>query len=92
MYNIRPLLVELTLKYMTTQEKVLYIIELLELSDRQVADAIGVKYSSVSHKRRNIKYNKFTISDLRNHKECYLDKLRKIESIESVEEDEKPLV
>ena len=77
---------------MTTQEKVLYIIELLELSDRQVADAIGVKYSSVSHKRRNIKYNKFTISDLRNLKECYLDKLRKIESIEIVEEDEKPLV
>ncbi len=77
---------------MTIQEKVLYIIELLELSDRQVADAIGVKYSSVSHKRRNIKYNKFTISDLRKLKECYLDKLRKIESIEIVEEDEKPLV
>jgi hypothetical protein len=92
MYNIRPLLVELTLKYMTTQEKALYIIELLELSDRQVADAIGVKYSSVSHKRRNIKYNKFTISDLRRLKECYLDKLRKIESIEIIEEEEKPLV
>ena len=91
MYNIRPLLVELRLKYMTTQEA-LYIIELLELSDRQVADAIGVKYSSVSHKRRNIKYNKFTISDLRRLKECYLDKLRKIESIEIIEEEEKPLV
>lgn len=76
---------------MTTQEKVLYIIELLELSDRQVADAIGVKYSSVSHKRRNIKYNKFTISDLRKLKECYVDKLRKVESIEIEEEDEKPL-
>ena len=77
---------------MTTQEKALYIIELLELSDRQVARAIGVKYSSVSHKRRNIKYNKFTISDLRRLKECYLDKLRKIESIEIIEEEEKPLV
>ena len=77
---------------MTTQEKVLYIIELLELSDRQVARAIGVKYPSISHKRRNIKYNKFTISDLRKLKECYVDKLRKVESIEIVEEDEKPLV
>lgn len=85
-------MIELTIKNMTTQEKALYIIELLELSDRQVADAIGVKYSSISHKRRNIKYNKFTVSDLRKLKECYLDKLRKIESIEIIEEEEKPLV
>jgi|GEM_PF-255550 hypothetical protein len=78
---------------MTTQEKALYIIELLELSDRQVADAINLKLSSINHKRRNIKYNKFTISDLKKLKERYVDILRKVESIEIIEEDDdqKPL-
>ena len=78
---------------MTTQEKALYIIELLELSDRQVADAINLKLSSINHKRRNIKYNKFTMSDLKKLKERYVDILRKVESIEIIEEDDdqKPL-
>lgn len=44
---------------MTTQEKVLYIIELLELSDRQVAAAIGKALSTTTHKRLQIGRNKF---------------------------------
>ena len=47
---------------MTTQEKVLYIINLLELSDRQVSAAIGKAISTTTHKRLQLGRNKFTSS------------------------------
>ena len=66
---------------MTTQEKVLYIIELLELSDRQVAAAIGKAISTTTHKRLQLGRNKFTDDDLNNIKNYYIDKLRQIEEL-----------
>ena len=66
---------------MTTQEKVLYIIELLELSDRQVSVAIGKAISTTTHKRLQIGRNKFNDDDLIKLKGYYTEKLRKIELI-----------
>lgn len=67
---------------MTTQEKVLYIIELLELSDRQVSAAIGKAISTTTHKRLQLGRNKFTDDDLNNLKKYYIDKLRQIEELQ----------
>ena len=67
---------------MTAQEKVLYIIELLELSDRQVAAAIGKAISTTTHKRLQLGRNKFTDDDLNNLKNYYIDKLRQIEELQ----------
>lgn len=66
---------------MTTQEKVLYIIELLELSDRQVSAAIGKAISTTTHKRLQLGRNKFTDEDLQNLKSFYVEKLKEIESL-----------
>ena len=66
---------------MTAQEKVLYIIELLELSDRQVAATIGKALSTTTHKRLQLGRNKFTDEDLLNLKNYYIDKLRQIEEL-----------
>ena len=67
---------------MTAQEKVLYIIELLELSDRQVSAAIGKALSTTTHKRLQLGRNKFTDEDLLNLKSYYIEKLKKIESLD----------
>mgnify|MGYP000933259149 FL=1 len=67
---------------MTIQEKVLYIIELLELSDRQVGTAIGKALSTTTHKRLQVGRNKFTDEDLNNLKNYYIDKLRQIEELQ----------
>lgn len=67
---------------MTTQEKVLYIINLLELSDRQVSAAIGKAISTTTHKRLQLGRNKFTDEDLLNLKNYYIDKLRQIEELQ----------
>ena len=66
---------------MTTQEKVLYIIELLGLSDRQVSAAIGKAISTTTHKRLQLARNKFTDEDLQNLKKYYIDKLKLIEEV-----------
>ena len=66
---------------MTTQEKVLYIIELLELSDRQVSAAIGKALSTTTHKRLQVGRNKFTDEDLPNHKNSYIEKMRLIANV-----------
>lgn len=66
---------------MTTQEKVLYIIDLLELSDTQVGRAIGKFKSTVAHKRRNIGFNKFTEEDFKNLRDTYIEKLDKIKQL-----------
>ncbi|MEB3075004.1 hypothetical protein [Capnocytophaga gingivalis] len=67
---------------MTTQEKVLYIIELLELSDRKVSAVIGKAISTTTHKRLQVGRNKFTDEDLNNLKNYYIDKLRQIEELQ----------
>jgi hypothetical protein len=66
---------------MSTQEKVLYIIELLELSDRQVSAAIGKAISTTTHKRLQLGRNKFTDEDLLNLKNYYIEKLKKIKEL-----------
>nr|DAS17172.1 MAG TPA: hypothetical protein [Caudoviricetes sp.] len=66
---------------MTIQEKVLYIIKLLELSDRQVATATGKALSTINHKRLQLGRNKFTDEDLQNLKAFYIEKLKEIESL-----------
>ena len=66
---------------MTAQEKVLYIIELLELSDRQVSATIGKALSTTTHKRLQLGRNKFTDEDLLNLKNYYIEKLKKIEEL-----------
>ncbi|ERI64278.1 hypothetical protein HMPREF1551_00517 [Capnocytophaga sp. oral taxon 863 str. F0517] len=66
---------------MTTQEKVLYIIELLELSDRQVSAAIGKAISTATHKRLQLGRNKFTDEDFQRLKAYYIEKLKEIESL-----------
>mgnify|MGYP000038005306 FL=1 len=66
---------------MTTQEKVLYIIELLELSDRQVSAAIGKAISTTTHKRLQLARNKFTDEDFQRLKAYYIEKLKEIESL-----------
>ena len=66
---------------MTAQEKVLYIIELLELSDRQVAAAIGKALSTTTHKRLQLGRNKFTDEDLLNLKNYYIEKFKKIKEL-----------
>lgn len=66
---------------MTAQEKVLYIIELLELSDRQVSEAIGKALSTTTHKRLQLGRNKFTDEDLLNLKNYYIEKLKKIKEL-----------
>lgn len=50
---------------MTIQEKVLFIINLLELSDRQVGEAINKSSSTVTHKRLKIGSNKFSEIDFK---------------------------
>lgn len=66
---------------MTIQEKVLYIIKLLELSDRQVATATGKALSTINHKRLQLGRNKFTDEDLQRLKAYYIEKLKEIESL-----------
>ena len=63
------------------QEKVLYIINLLELSDAQVAKAIGKSKSAVAHKRLNIGFNKFRDEDLKKLIDTYIEKLNKIRKL-----------
>mgnify|MGYP000967994034 FL=1 len=68
---------------MTSHEKVIYIIQLLELSDSKVARAIQKSVSSATHKRMRLRDNKFTDNDYQNIRAFYLDKLRNIENLEA---------
>ena len=58
---------------MTPHEKVIYIIQLLELSDSKVAAA--------THKRMRLRDNKFTDEDFQRIRDFYLEKLRNIEKL-----------
>lgn len=68
---------------MTPHEKVIYIIQLLELSDSKVARAIQKSVSSATHKRMRLRDNKFTDNDYQNIRAFYLDKLRNIDNLEA---------
>jgi len=67
---------------MTPHDKVIYIIQLLELSDSKVARAIQKSVSSATHKRMRLRDNKFTDEDYQNIRAFYLEKLRSIENLD----------
>ena len=66
----------------TPQDKCLFIIKLFELSDRQVAQAIGSATKTANSKRKNDNYNKFLDEDYQNLKSHYLEKSEKIKHID----------
>lgn len=66
---------------MTPHEKVIYIIQLLELSDSKVARAIQKSVSTATHKRLRLRDNKFTEEDYQRIRDFYLEKLKKIEML-----------
>nr|DAV16935.1 MAG TPA: EB1-like C-terminal motif [Caudoviricetes sp.] len=68
---------------MTPHDKVIHIIQLLELSDSKVARAIQKSTSAATHKRMRLRDNKFTEEDYQNIRAFYLDKLRNIENLEA---------
>ncbi|WP_424655059.1 hypothetical protein [Capnocytophaga leadbetteri] len=67
---------------MTPHDKVMYIIQQLELSDSKVARAIQKSTSAATHKRMRLRDNKFTEEDYQNIRAFYLEKLRNIENLE----------
>lgn len=66
---------------MTPHEKVMYIIQQLELSDSKVAIAIGKSKSTTTHKRMNLRGAKFSEQEFTNLRNFYIEKLRKIEML-----------
>ena len=66
---------------MTPHEKVMYIIQQLELSDSKVAIAIGKSKSTTTHKRMNLRGAKFSEQEFTNLRDFYIEKLRKIEML-----------
>ena len=67
---------------MTPHDKVMYIIQQLELSDSKVARAIQKSTSTATHKRMKLRDNKFTEEDFQRIRDFYLEKLRNIENLE----------
>ena len=67
---------------MTPHDKVIYIIQQLELSDSNVARAIQKSTSAATHKRMRLRDNKFTDDDYQNIRAFYLEKLRSIENLD----------
>ena len=66
---------------MTPHDKVIYIIQQLELSDSKVARAIQKSISAATHKRMRLRDNKFTEEDFQQIHDFYLEKLRSIEKL-----------
>ena len=66
---------------MTPHDKVIYIIQQLELSDSKVAIAIGKSKSTTTHKRMNLRGAKFSEQEFTNLRDFYIEKLRKIEML-----------
>lgn len=66
---------------MTPHDKVIYIIQLLEISDSKVARAIQKSTSAATHKRMRIRDNKFTEEDFQRIRDFYIEKLRNIEKL-----------
>ena len=67
---------------MTPHDKVIYIIQQLELSDSKVARAIQKSTSAATHKRMKLRDNKFTEEDFQRIHDFYIEKLRNIENLE----------
>ena len=68
---------------MTPHDKVMYIIQQLELSNSKVARDIQKSVSSATHKRMRLRDNKFTDDDYQNIRAFYIEKLRSIENLEA---------
>ena len=66
---------------MTPHDKVIYIIQQLELSNSKVARAIQKSTSAATHKRMKLRDNKFTEEDFQRIRDFYLEKLRNIENL-----------
>lgn len=66
---------------MTAHDKVIYIIQQLELSDSKVARAIQKGVSTTTHKRMNLRGAKFSEEEFTNLRDFYLEKLKKIEML-----------
>jgi len=66
---------------MTPHDKVIYIIQQLELSDSKVARAIQKSTSAATHKRMRLRDNKFTEEDFQRIHDFYIEKLRNIENL-----------
>ena len=66
---------------MTSHDKVMYIIQQLELSDSKVARAIQKSTSAATHKRMKLRDNKFTEEDFQRIRDFYIEKLRNIEKL-----------
>ena len=66
---------------MTPHEKVIYIIQQLDLSDSKVARAIGKSKSTTTHKRMNLRGAKFSEQEFTNLRNFYIEKLRNIEML-----------
>ncbi|WP_312398183.1 hypothetical protein [Chryseobacterium sp.] len=66
---------------MTAQDKALKIIEELQLSARQVAEAIGKSADTASDKIKQRKYNKFSDEDFDKLKSFYVEKLKTIKAL-----------
>ena len=66
---------------MTAHEKVIYIIQQLELSDSKVARAIQKGVSTTTHKRMNLRGAKFSEQEFTNLRDFYIEKLKKIEML-----------
>nr|WP_315126353.1 hypothetical protein [uncultured Capnocytophaga sp.] len=67
---------------MTIHDKVMYIIERLELSDSDVAQAILKSRATATHKRMKLRYNKFTNEDYQLIREFYIKRLKSIENLD----------
>ena len=68
---------------MTPHDKVIYIIQQLELSNSKIARAIQKSTSAATHKRMRLRDNKFTDDDYQNIRAFYIKKLRSIENLEA---------
>ena len=66
---------------MTPHDKVIYIIQQLELSDSKVAIAIGKSKSTTTHKRMKLRGAKFSEEEFTRLRDFYIEKLRKIEML-----------
>ena len=66
---------------MTPHDKVIYIIQLLELSDSKVARAIHKGVSTTTHKRMKLRGAKFSEEEFTRLRDFYLEKLKKIEML-----------
>ena len=66
---------------MTAHDKVIYIIQQLELSDSKVARAISKSKSTTTHKRMNLRGAKFSEEEFTTLRDNDLEKIRKIEML-----------